>query len=304
MAARTARAARLTLALATLAAAPLAGATGPAAQAYGTVNAACGPGSHVEGCGGASGDGTSYNTVVAIPGLSGGPGGSSGGGSSGGGCAGCEWYVTPACPINGPPDNAADVMCSGAAMSCPEGGIRMRVFVRRSATGSWTVAGTYCTGNGNGVVTVADVAADAGALYRDRMTPGAASVSLNPVGYDPIVNQQAYFGAGGVDTMRGTFGPDGLSITITAVPTYVWDFGDGTTLETTSPGGYPSGDVTHVYRAPGPRTVRLTTRWHAEFTVTSALGTFGPFDVGGTPVAPTTTRAITVREARAELIGR
>jgi hypothetical protein len=274
---------------------------GTAAPAAGAPGCGGDPSSHVEGCGGATGDGTSYNTVVAIPGLSGGPGGSGGGGSSGGGCAGCDWYVTPACPINGPPPNAADVMCSGAAMACPQGGIRMRVFVRRPGE-SWTVAGTYCTGNGNGVVTVADVAADAGALYRDRMTPGAATIGVTPPPDRVLVNALTYFGANGAEPMRGTFGPDALTVTIAAVPTYVWDFGDGTTLETTSPGG-PAGDVTHTYRAPGATTVRLTTRWHAEFTVTSALGTFGPYDVGGTPVAPSSTRAVDVHEARAELVG-
>jgi hypothetical protein len=95
-------------------------------------------------------------------------------------------------------------------------------------------------------------------------------------------------------------------MTITATPMYVWDFGDGSApFETTSVGGsYPDGDVTHLYRSDGRRTVTLTTRWSATFTVTTVLGTFGPWDVPGQPIAPSTSRTIPVREARAVLVGR
>lgn len=251
---------------------------------------------------GAEGNGSSYTGVIAIPGLRG--NGGSGGGGGGGACVGCEWSVVPACPINGP-DNGADAMCMGASMACEsrgEDGILMRIYVRENG-GPWRSMGNACIGGGNDVVTVADVTAQAGQAYREQMRPGAARIGTSPAGRQ-VVNLPTYFSAGGTEPMTGTFGPAGVRMTITATPTYVWDFGDGATLETRSAGGpYPGGDVRHTYRTPATRTVTLTTRWSAEFTVVTAMGTFGPFAVGGAPVAPSTTQAVEVREARAVLVG-
>lgn len=290
MAARSHRAARLTLALAaasaTLAASP------PPALA-GTAN--CHQGA-TEGCG-AHSDGSGYTGVIAIPGLPGGGGSGSSGG--GGGCTDCEWLFVPACLPNGPMPGA-DAMCAGAVMACVErgGGIMMRVYFRQGG-GSWQSRGNVCIGGPNTVVTVADVAPRAGQHYREQMRPGAARIAMQP-SVQQVVNARGYFMAGGVDAMTRTFGGGGFEMTITATPTYVWDFGDGTTVETQSRGGpYPTGDVTHTYTSAATRTVTLTTRWHAEFTVASPLGTFGPFEIGGPPVAPSSSLQVVVREARA-----
>jgi hypothetical protein len=247
---------------------------------------------------GAESNGSGYNGVIAIPGLSGGNGGSSGGG---GGCVGCEWTFVPACLPNGPED---DAMCASAAMACENrgGGILMRVY-RRENGGPWQSQGNACVGGASPVVTVADVRADAGQAYREQMRPPAATISTQPSGRS-VVNMPTYFMAGGAGPMTRSFGPAGIRMTITATPTYVWDFGDGVTYETSSKGGpHPTGDVRHTYRTPGTRTVTLTTRWTAEFTVVTALGTFGPFDIGGPPVAPSDTQDVSVHEARAELVG-
>ena len=290
MAAHAARAARLivaaALAFATLYVSPAEAAT------------ACDPDVAVEACGGVTSDGSSYDGVVAIPGLGGKGGGS---GTGGGGCVDCEWVFVPACLPNGP-QPALDVMCAAAIMNCVDqgGGVLMRVYLRENG-GPWRSQGTVCMGSGD-VVTVADVLPQAGAAYRDVMRPGAATISTQPSATQ-VVNLATYFTASGTDPMTRSFGPGGLRLTITATPTYVWDFGDGTTLETASRGGpYPDGDVRHTYTSAGTRRVTLTTRWQAEFTVATPLGTFGPFDVGGPPVAPSTTRAIDVREARAVLV--
>ena len=293
MAAHAARAARLTVSLlaacATLAATP--------ASAAG-----CDPNVSFESCGGVTSDGGSYNGVIAIPGLRGDGGGGSGGG--GGGCVDCEWTFVPACLPNGP-EPGADAMCPAAATACENrgGGILMRVYVRQGG-GAWQSRGTVCIGGGNpNVVTVDDVRADAGAAYRERMRPPAATISTQPR-TTQVVNIPTYFTATGAQTMTSTFGPPEVRMTITATPAYVWDFGDGTTLETVSPGGpYPDGDVRHTYTSAARRTVTLTTRWRAEFTVATALGTFGPFEIGGPAVAPSTSRVVEVREARAVLIG-
>jgi hypothetical protein len=256
----------------------------------------------LEHCGGTS-NGASYSGVVIFPGWQ------SGGGASGGGgvsqCVGCEWTYTPHCLPNGP-DPGADAMCNAAATGCEargEDGILMRVYFRRPGQ-DWQNVGTACIGGDNDPVTLADLAADAGQVYRDELKPNAASISPQPANGPWVVNFRSYFMATGAGPRSGTFGPAGARMTISATPTYVWNWGDGSApLETTSTGGpYPTGDVTHVYRGKGARTVTLTTRWSATFTVDTALGTFGPFEVPGPPVAPSSTRAIRVQEGRAELI--
>jgi hypothetical protein len=293
MAARTHRAAGLTLA------------AFAAATTFAVPNAAaataCAPGTALESCGGATSNGSSYNGVVAVPGLSGTPGGSAGGGG-GGGCAGCEWTFVPACLPNGPA-NGADAMCASAALACENrgGGILMRIY-RRENGGPWEHLGTTCVGGASPVVTVEDVRAMAGAAYRAQMHPPAATIGSEPATYS-LVNVPTYFAANGAGPMTQTFGPDAIRMTITATPTWAWAFGDGATLETSSPGGpYPTGDVTHTYRTRGARTVTLTTRWSAQFTVVTALGSFGPFDVGGPQIAPSSSRAMQVYEGRAELV--
>jgi hypothetical protein len=291
MATRAARGARLTLAAVLLLASPVA--AGPSE---------CPPDAAPEACGGVTGGDGAYHGVVVVPGLQ---GNGNAQGNGGGSCPGCEWSLVPACSVNGPV-NGADALCGAAVYSCPsrgQEGILMWVYVRRPG-GTWTRAGTVCVGPQDPVLTVDALRVDA-RRYLFEMDPGAATVSVAPRGFSPVVNEVTYFTATGGGTRTATFGPAGVRLTITATPAYVWDFGDGTPpYETRSPGGpYPTGDVTHTYRAPGARTVTLTTRWSATFTVTTAQGTFGPYDVGGAPLAPSTTQAVRVREAGAVLVG-
>lgn len=252
-------------------------------------------------CGASSQNGT-YDGVIGFPDLR--HGGGSGAGGSGGGssCQGCEWMLVPACSVNSP-ENGADALCGAAVNSCGGDGILMWVFVRRPKE-TWDQIGTTCVGPDRPVVTLAQVRADAARLYRDQVKPNAATISPQPANGPWVVNLASYFMATGAEPLSATFGPAGTRMTIDATPTYVWDWGDGSEpYETTSTGGpHPTGDVTHVYRHHGARTVTLTTRWSATFTVVTALGTFGPFDVPGAPIAPTTTTRIRVQEARAETV--
>jgi hypothetical protein len=250
-----------------------------------------------------TGNGT-YQGVVVIPGFQSGNAAQHSNGASG--CADCEWSLVPACWVNSP-ENGADALCGAAVNVCRsrgDDGIFYWVFVRRPGEG-WHQVGTACIGAHDPVVTLADLRVDAARYYRDEVRPNAATISPQPADGPWVVNLNAYFLAQGAAPLERTFGPAGARMTITATPTYVWDFGDESApLETASVGGpYPDGDVTHVYRSDGRRTVTLTTRWSATFTVTTALGTFGPWDVPGAPIAPSTSRTIPVREARAELIG-
>lgn len=268
----------------------------PPAQAAAT----CEP-PHLSTCG-AESNGDTINGFVIIPGLQG--SGGSGGGSGGGGCTDCEWRMTPACLPNGP-EPGADAMCGMAANACAsrgEDGILMRIYMRQSPGTAWRQMGTACIGGANDVITMADLQTDA-QQYLKQLDPDAATFSHQPADH-AVVNMPTYFSAQGSGPLSGTFGPAVARITINATPEYVWSWGDGSApLTTTSTGGpYPSGDVHHTYRAPATRTVTLTTRWTATFVVDTAFGQFGPFEVGGPQIAPSTSQQLRVREGRAELV--
>jgi PKD repeat protein len=54
----------------------------------------------------------------------------------------------------------------------------------------------------------------------------------------------------------------GISVGLSLRPTFNWDFGDGSTMKSSSPGGrYPSGEVTHKYLLPGEYQIALTISW-------------------------------------------
>jgi hypothetical protein len=90
-----------------------------------------------------------------------------------------------------------------------------------------------------------------------------------------------------------------------------WDFGDGTTDTSTTPGkvydstGDPCAEVLcpdyygHVYRKSGPMTISLTVSWNATYSLDGTH--FQPVDPAAL-TGPATTHALTVREARAVLV--
>ena len=60
----------------------------------------------------------------------------------------------------------------------------------------------------------------------------------------------------------------GLFVTIRAVPTWTWDFGQGPHTITQDPGGaWPNGRVRHTYPRRGIYRVRVTTTWRAVYSL-------------------------------------
>ena len=50
-------------------------------------------------------------------------------------------------------------------------------------------------------------------------------------------------------------------------PGFVWEFGDGTSLQTTNPGApYPNQKITHTYKQPGTYIVGLVATWNGDFS--------------------------------------
>ena len=68
----------------------------------------------------------------------------------------------------------------------------------------------------------------------------------------------------------------GVPITVYLSPTYLWDFGDGTSLSTASRGApYPNQSITHVYKNSGTFNSHLQISWSGNWLasgVTSAVG--------------------------------
>ena len=158
----------------------------------------------------------------------------------------------------------------------------------------WREVGLVCIGQG-GPVTVEEI----GRLARDRFVesipqtrprfqPRVGVVTQLPVAFDS--GQQAA-------RLRSTYRVLGEAVELTGTARWLWEFGDGASLETADPGGsYPHVSVGHVYRSAGTRTVLLRTRWTAHYTVDG----LGPFAVPEA-VEQLTRLTVDVGEGRAVL---
>jgi hypothetical protein len=87
----------------------------------------------------------------------------------------------------------------------------------------------------------------------------------------------------------------GFPVVVEATPmSYTWNFGDGATLTTTSPGKpYPSKEITHKYMKRGSANVTVTTNYAARFNV---AGTGWQYVDGTVPITGPAT-ALLIREA-------
>ncbi|WP_223145171.1 PKD domain-containing protein [Actinotalea subterranea] len=93
----------------------------------------------------------------------------------------------------------------------------------------------------------------------------------------------------------------GTPVQVEATPTsYTWDFGDGTTITTTSPGHpYPDHDVTHPYTRVGTWTITLTTTYTGRYTLADDPTWH---TINGTATTTTTSAPITTVEAPTHLV--
>ncbi|MBO0898920.1 hypothetical protein J1G43_02930 [Cellulomonas sp. zg-ZUI22] len=93
----------------------------------------------------------------------------------------------------------------------------------------------------------------------------------------------------------------GYGITVEATPTrWTYDYGDGHTLATTSPGRpYPAHDVFHRYETPGSATITLTAEWTGRYQV-DGHPTWR--DVDGTATTTASTPPFSVEERTSRLV--
>lgn len=276
-----------------------------AALAPGANATPCGPAEIVTGCG--TQTGSDFRGVIIVPGSA----AANRAVARSGGCEGCEWTLVVDCDhYSGDP---AYVHCNAAA--CPNG-TTFRIYLQRPTDPNPVFLDNICLTATRRIVTAADLADDMDE-YLKRLRPPAATISVQPEGR-AVTGLATFFAAGGatsdtaeldVDTAAG---PATLRIAIEA-GRYTWDFGDGARCETAAPGGaYDGGEATercddrvaHVYAAPSEAAVMLRATWQGTYTFDVGYGPVGPLPIPGDGVAgPAATRMVTVRDARARLVG-
>ena len=99
--------------------------------------------------------------------------------------------------------------------------------------------------------------------FADRLIKLLPSPGLKyQPGYEPLVNMPIYFSSGLPSNFTTAVEVVGEKVNVELVPHFHYDFGDGTTLDTTDVGGfYPHKGVTHTYKEPGEYNVRLDIVW-------------------------------------------
>ncbi|NBO26466.1 MAG: hypothetical protein EBU96_06690 [Actinobacteria bacterium] len=91
----------------------------------------------------------------------------------------------------------------------------------------------------------------------------------------------------------------GHAVSITAIPTWRWIWGDGTSAWKSVAGAqYPSRQITYQYRSPGNYDVGVTAVWQAKYTVTG----IGTFDTSGEILRQSGKLAVPVRSSKTVLI--
>ena len=188
-------------------------------------------------------------------------------------CGGCTWRLTSPCiePALGNPFDGQSA-CMSVVRGCPAGQRLLRAWFR-PADQAWRESGLVCLGEG-GPVTVEQI----GRRARDRFVQGVPEPVVRfqpPAGM--VTQLPVVFDSGQpAGTLTRSYRLMGEEVGLTATARWQWDFGDGSSLDTSDPGGpYPHQGVAHAYRTAGYRTVVLRTIWSAWYTVDG----LGPFPV-------------------------
>jgi PKD repeat protein len=131
------------------------------------------------------------------------------------------------------------------------------------------------------------------AEYKDVLFPGLG-VKVQPVGRT-LVNLDTIVYTVESRTAVNTVTLLGFPVVVEATPmSYTWNFGDGKTVTTTTPGRpYPAKEITHKYMKRGSAQVTLTTNYAARYNVAE---TGWQYVDGTVPITGPAT-ALQIREA-------
>ena len=215
-------------------------------------------------------------------------------------CSSCVWTSTVLC--NSKSDDTSTCTTGGQRV-CALGDQYVEVSLTDATTPTQVIA-HYCS-NPAAPPAIATGATLAGAASdADFVTAPDPLTSTDPDGTTltqlPTYFSTAPFAAAPL-TRDLRAGPLTQTIALDQ-PVWHWDFGDGTTLDTASPGGrYPDGDIRHTYTHTGQQTVSLTADYRRTITTHTPYGDLPMITKPTRAITPTTRRVITVREAQAQL---
>ncbi len=208
-------------------------------------------------------------------------------------CPGCAWRLTTVCVdpgLGSPFDEGGG--CAGVVRGCPQGRQLLRAWFRPAGE-PWRAVDVVCLGE---PVTVEEV----GHEVADRVEEGIPDLrpAFQPL-QGAVTQLPVAFSSGQpAGPRRWTMQVAGRSVSVTAVPSWTWSYGDGSTWTGSEPGGgFRRPTVTHAYARPGLMQVVVRTRWTATYVVDG----LGPFDVAE-PVSQSAAVDVRIGEGRAVLV--
>jgi len=204
-------------------------------------------------------------------------------------CLGCTWRYTIYCM------QGANAPCKHAVTSCPRGSLLYRVWFGRTPT-TIAVIGSVCWGSTEPITRrqVEGRIDDYVVRYIPALRPG-----FDPPG-GSLTSVPVIFWTGQPTNFKPpSFMLSGHSVSITAIPTWRWIWGDGTSAWKSVAGAqYPSRQISYQYRSPGNYDVGVTAVWQAKYTVTG----IGTFDASGEILRQSGKLAVPVRSSKTVLI--
>ncbi len=103
-----------------------------------------------------------------------------------------------------------------------------------------------------------------------RLLPGS-KIMYQP-GKDVVTGIPVYFWSDTNAIYQVATAILGVGVTVIMSPSFVWNFGDGSTFTTTNTGGpYPNAAITHTYKTSGTFTVDLTISWAGSWAAQGAV---------------------------------
>ncbi len=216
------------------------------------------------------------------------------------GCGSCVWTSAVLCNSQSDDTTTCD---TGGQRVCPIGDQYIEVSFADAQTPT-EVAAHYCSDPADPPAIVTGGAVLAAASDADFVTAPDPLTSTDPDG-TTLTQLPTYFATTPYTprSLTRDLAAGGLTETIALdQPRWHWDFGDGTTLDTASPGGrYPDGDIRHTYTHTGHDTVTVTADYRRTIVVHTPFGDLPTITKATRAVTNPTRQVIAVREAHARL---
>jgi len=98
-----------------------------------------------------------------------------------------------------------------------------------------------------------------------KMVP-TSTIAYQP-DFEPLVHVPVIFWCDVPSFFQSRVTIIGEVIDVALRPGFLWEFGDGTFMQTTNPGApYPNQKITHTYKQPGTYVVGLVATWNGDFS--------------------------------------